>query len=138
MDFGLRGEGAVARLDVSPAVVTFPDTPVGAIGPELTTQMTSAGKVPVQITGYTSTSVPAISAFVRTGGTCPPPPFPLNVFASCTLSYTFAPSQEGVLSMDVDIVTATGSFPLHLLGTGLPETALFTDGFEAPVPAPIW
>ena len=131
LEFGLRGEGAVAQLDVSPRIVIFPDTPVGTIGPERTVQVTNIGQVPAQITGYTTTSVPAVSAFVLTGGTCPTPPFPLNPFASCTLSYVFFPGQEGESTMEVGIRTsASGTFPLDLLGTGLPETALFADGFE--------
>src|SRR5262249_29209813 len=138
LDFGLRGEGDVARLDISPRIVSFPDTPVGTIGPERTVQVKNIGPVPAQITGYTTTSVPAVSAFVLTGGTCPTPPFPLNPFALCTLSYTFFPGQEGESTMAVGIRTsgASGTFPLDLWGMGLPETALFADGFEASTQAP--
>lgn len=134
LEFGLRGEGDIARLDISPRTVIFPDTPVGTIGPERTVQVKNIGPVPAQITGYTTTSVPAVSAFVLTGGTCPTPPFPLNPQALCTLSYTFFPGREGESTMSVDVRTFGGSFPLDLLGMGLPETALFADGFEIAAP----
>lgn len=132
VDFGLRGEGEVGRLDFSPAWLIFPATPLGAISDERAVFIQNVRFAPVQVTAYTSTSVPAVSAFVRTGGSCPAPPFEFSALWSCTLAYTFVPTREGESSMDVTLQTAgaSGSFTFSLLGDGTPEVALFADGFD--------
>jgi hypothetical protein len=139
VDFGLRGEGDVGRLVITPMTLHFFPTPVGSVGQELTADLHNDRQAPFQILEFRSTSVPATSAFVRTGGTCPTPPFQFYAYSSCTLTYTFFPAQEGQSTMNMDIRTSgtSGNFPLWLSGDGLPEISLFGDGFEEPAPAPI-
>lgn len=137
-DFGLRGEGDLGHLVISPESLSFFPTPVGAMGPELTAKVNNVRSVPVQVTEFRSTSVPAVSAFVRTGGSCPTPPFELRGDGACTLSYTFYPAQAGQSTMNMDIVTSGGSgnFPMWFSGDGV-EISLFYDGFEGVEPRPI-
>lgn len=140
MDFGLAGEGDVGRLVFWPLFgLSFFPTPVGTVSSEQSIHIQNDRNAPVQVTAFTSTSVPAVSAFVRTGGTCPDPPFEFYARSSCTLAYTFAPTQEGQSTMDVTIRTsgASGSFPFSLSGDGTPEASLFADGFEVAAPAPL-
>ncbi|HWU53298.1 MAG TPA: choice-of-anchor D domain-containing protein [Tahibacter sp.] len=134
VDFGLRGEGEVGHLAISPWQLSFPQTAVGTTSAPLTLIVTNDRSVPVQISAFTSTNVPAANAFVRAGGTCPTPPFSLDSNAACTLSYTFSPAQTGESQIYVEIRTLglSGYFPVELWGIGLPEIALFANGFEAP------
>lgn len=134
VDFGLRGEGEAAHLAISPLHLYFPDTRVGTTSAPVTTTVMNDRWVPIEIVGYSSDNVPAASAFVRSGGTCPTPPFLLVSNQACTLSYTFSPTQVGESQIYLTIHGAGGSgyFPFGLNGAGLPETALFADGFEVP------
>lgn len=137
-DFGLRGEGDLGRLVISPESLSFFPTPVGAVGQELTAKLQNVRSVPMQVTEFRSTSVPAVSAFVRTGGSCPTPPFEFYAYWSCTLAYTFYPAEAGQSTMNMDIVTSGGSgnFPMSFSGDGV-EISLFYDGFEGMAPRPI-
>lgn len=134
VEFGLRGEGEVAHLAISPPSLIFPDTRVGTTSLPITTSVTNDRLVPIQIAGYSTSNVPAASAFVRAGGTCPTPPFPLFFNQSCTLSYTFSPTQVGDSQVYLTIhgAESTGYFPVELSGVGLPEIPLFKNGFETP------
>jgi len=137
-DFGLRGEGDLGRVVISPQSLSYFPTPVGSTGQELTAKLQNDRSVPVQITEFRSTSVPAVSAFVRTGGSCPTPPFEFRAYGACTLSYTFYPAQPGQSTMNMDIRTSGGSgnFPMWFSGDGV-EISLFYDGFQAVVSRPL-
>ena len=126
--FGLRGVGASGQLVVSPSFLNWFSVPVGAIGTEQLAYINNEGPVPLTITEITTTSVPPVSAFVRTGGSCPPPPFQLVL--QCSLLYTFVPAQVGVSTMDVFINSGGGSRNLDLRGEGIPGDAMFKNGFE--------
>lgn len=133
--FGLRGEGAEGQLVVEPfGGLSWFSTPIGTIGEEKLAYLTNVGPVPIQITGILTSSVPAISAFVRTGGNCPPPPFQLVV--QCSMTYAFVPAQVGESTTTLDFqVGGAGSGSLDLSGDGSPEIPLFKDGFDVIAPA---
>lgn len=133
VDFGLIGEGDVGRVVFDPMSLHFVPTPVGTSRQELTVELDNVRRVPVQVTGFTSTSVPTPSAFVRTGGTCGEPPFLLYEIGTCTLRYTFIPAQVGRSTMELAVHTSggSGSSYLQLSGDGEPELSLFYSGFEA-------
>jgi hypothetical protein len=137
VDFGLAGEGSEGYLEITPPSLWFSSTPVGTIGIEQSANLFNNRPVPMQILQIGSTSVPGAAAFVRSGGTCPQPPFQQGAYASCTLAYTFAPTEVGNVWMTVDIMASSGTFVLHLSGDGAPEISLFGDGFETPALAPI-
>jgi len=135
--FGLYGQGDVGFLEISPMSLSFPPTPVGPVGNTMTATMNNIRSVPMVIAQMTTTSAPE-GSFVRTGGTCPEPPFEVGGPGGCTVQYTFTPREVGPASGALSIVASSGTFVLFLSGDGEPETPLFTNGFEAatPVPAP--
>ncbi|WP_165371585.1 choice-of-anchor D domain-containing protein [Pseudolysobacter antarcticus] len=133
--FGLRGEGAQGQLVVEPfGGLAWFSTSIGTIGQEKSAYLTNVGPVPIQITEIRTSSVPAISAFVRTGAGCPPPPFQL--VGQCSMTYAFVPAQVGNSTMTLDFqVGGQGSRSLDLSGDGSPEIPLFKDGFDVSLPA---
>lgn len=139
VDFGLAGEGDIGRLDITPVSLAFFPTPVGTVSDEKWVQILNGRDAPVLVTGFTSTSAPAASAFVRTGSTCREPPFELRGGFGCALAYTFAPTQEGQSTMNVTVLTSgqSGNFPFSISGDGTPEASLFADGFEVAAFAPL-
>lgn len=138
VEFVLRGVGDVGFLQMSPSTLEFPPTPIGTASPEMSVLIENPRPVAVSVRSFMPTnSVPAASAFVLTGGTCPTPPFLFPAQWSCMLFYTFLPAQQGDSTTDIAIRTGWGSgfFVFTLTGTGLPELPLFGDGFEQPPPA---
>ncbi|MEO7326821.1 MAG: choice-of-anchor D domain-containing protein [Dokdonella sp.] len=136
--FGLAGEGAQGHLTIDPLFgLDWSSTPVGAIGVEKIAILANDGPVPMQITEIVTSSVPAVSAFVRTGGNCPEPPINFGDGGSCTLAYTFVPAQVGESTTDLDFRGGGSAYSLSLSGEGSPEIPLFEDGFEATAPAPM-
>lgn len=135
-NFGLAGEGAQGFLEFTPSRLYFPSVPVGSSSNEVTASLANPRLVPLYVTQ--AGPLPSVNPFVRTGGTCPQPPFVLGAFGgNCTLTYIFVPTAVGHTSMDLGILATAGSFSLSFNGEGLPEVPLFQNGFEAPAPAPI-
>ncbi len=127
--FGLYGQGEVGYLEISPASLWFSSIPVGASSSTLQATMNNIRPVPLVVTQMTTTSVPP-GSFVRSGGTCPAPPFEIGVLGGCTVQYIFTPQAVGPISGDLFIAASSGTFLLPLGGDGLPEVPLFVDGFE--------
>ena len=135
--FTLRGEGAegILRLDPLWTLNWWNPIPVGTVGEEKLVQVNNDGPVPLTITEISESSVPPVSAFVRTGGTCPTPPFELGT--QCAIFYTFVPAQVGQSTMELEV--RAGSLPyrsLSLEGYGSAEISLFKDGFDENALAP--
>ena len=132
--FGLYGQGEVGYLEMLPMSLWFSSIPVGAASGTLQATMNNIRPVPLVVVGVTTTSVPP-GSFVRTGGTCPEPPFEIGAPGGCTVQFAFTPQAVGPISGDLHIVASSGTFALFLSGDGLPEVPLFADGFEALAPA---
>lgn len=134
--FGLRGEGAVGHPVIYPLGGLFWfSTPVGTIGDERFAQLSNEGPIPLVVTAIETSSVPAVSAFVRTGGSCPTPPFEL--ITGCSLAYMFVPAQVGVSTMVMDFhITGQGLNSLDFTGEASAEIPLFKDGFDVSALAP--
>ena len=136
VDYGLTGQGNVAYLDIVPPSPWFFPVAVGTTSTEeLTIHLSNSRPVGMVVTQMLSYG-PDVSAFVRTGGSCPTQtPFYFGSIASCTLTYRFMPGHVGPHSMSVSI-SGSGSFGFLMSGDGLPEIPLFGDGFEVVVPIP--
>lgn len=136
VNFGLAGEGAEGFLEITPSQLYFPSVPVGSSSNEVTASLANSRPVPLYVTQ--AAPLPLVNPFVRTGGTCPQPPFMLGAFGgNCTLTYIFVPTAVGYTSMDLGILATAGTFSLSFNGEGLPEVPLFRNGFEIPAPVPI-
>lgn len=133
VNFGLMGQGEVAYLQFSPPSLTFFPTRVGTIGESITVALRNTQPVPLDVVQISEVGA-QVGSFVRTGGTCPEPPFTLG---NCAMDYTFVPQAVGSATMQLYIVATSGSFSLPMSGEGTPEIPLFADGFDAPVPVPI-
>lgn len=131
-DFTLAGEADRGNLAVQPSNIRFmPPIAVGEISEEQFATLENTGRVPLQVLAIQPSQPPPVVSFVRTGGSCSTPPFTLFAFASCTVGYTFAPIAIGEVTMDVQIENSVGSDEsVTLSGLGLPEIALFADGFD--------
>jgi hypothetical protein len=136
VNFGLAGEGAQGFLEFTPSRLYFPSVPVGSSSNEVTASLANPRPVPLYVTQ--AGPLPSVNPFVRTGGTCPQPPFVLGAYGgNCTLTYVFVPTAVGHTSMDLGIIATAGTFSLSFNGEGLPEVPLFHNGFEMPAPAPV-
>lgn len=136
VNFGLAGEGAQGFLEIAPSNLWFSAVPVGSSSTELTASLTNPRPVPLYV--HQIMPLPAVNPFVRTGGTCPQPPFTVGAYGgNCTVTYIFVPTAVGTTLMDLGIYASAGTFNLSLQGQGLPEVPLFHNGFEAPAPAPV-
>lgn len=133
-DFTLAGEGDLADLELDPLtgqIYFMPPIPVGTSSGEHFFTLTNDGRVPLQVLSVVPAVVPPVTAFVRTGGGCPEPPFTINAFFSCTVGYTFTPVAIGEAQLDLRIHNSAGSpESMRLTGLGLVDT-LFAHGFEA-------
>jgi hypothetical protein len=128
-NFLLLGEGAVPTLVVNPPNLQWFFVPVGSVGEEKLAYLENDGPVPLMITEITTSSVPAASAFVQTGGNCPEPPFQLIL--QCAMLYTFVPAQVGQSTMEVEIrAGSAGNRSLSLSGVATPGDPIFDNGYE--------
>lgn len=133
VDFTLAGEADVGHLTVQPRNIRFmPPITVGQISQESFFTLENTGRVRMQVLSIEPFPVPTVASFVRSGGSCPTPPFTLNAFNTCTVGYVFAPAAAGELTMDVDIENTVASAPsVTLSGLALPAgNEVFGDGFE--------
>lgn len=130
--FGLAGEGDVGRLLVEPRTIHFlPPIAVGEISQESFAVLENSGRVPMDVTAIVPSDVPSVLSFLRTGGTCPEPPFTMLASSSCTVGYTFAPAAVGVVELDMQFHNTTASPEIVTLrGEGL-QGDIFADGFDA-------
>lgn len=133
VDFGLAGRGAEGRLTVPFFPIWWSSTPIGTIGDEKLVVLGSSGFVPVEVVQIRNE--PAVSAFVRTGGSCPAPPFELYPNTNCSIAYTFVPSQLGESMLEVSFRTDGSEERVILRGEGGPELPIFASGFDVSAPA---
>lgn len=132
VDFGLAGEGAQGRLLVEPGSVHFLNpVRIGDTSDEVQVYLRNIGEAEMMVTAIQTEQNSAIESFVRTGGTCPAPPFELGLPGACTLLYVFAPVEAGKLEMTVNFQNSVSSAEtLRLYGVGLPGDDVFADGFD--------
>ncbi len=133
VNFGLAGEGDQGRLVVQPRYIYFiPAIPVGAISEERVATLQNIGRVPMDVLEIGPAVEPPTISFVLSGGTCPTPPFSLAASDTCTVLFTFVPSAEGEVELDVRFKNSVSSpETVTLRGEGLPGSdTLFADGFE--------
>lgn len=133
LDFGLAGEGDVGRLIVEPRSIDFtPAIPVGAFSEERFATLENIGRVPLEVLAIGPFVPPAVISFVRTGGTCPEPPFPMLASGTCTVGFTFVPAAVGEVELDMQFENNVASAEtVTLRGEGLPgDDFIFVDGFD--------
>jgi len=120
----LSGTGTQAVLDVSPIQPAFPNLFVGTSASAPVTIANSGTGVLM----ITSIGVPT-PPFSVTGGTCGATPFTLAAGASCTIIYTFAPTDPGtfdqilVISSDV----GDGQIVLHAVAQRMTPIPTLSD-----------
>ena len=138
VDFGLRCESQEGHLSFDPLFgLSWGLTPVGTIGDEKLVFLSNVGPVRIIISEIVTYSVPAVSAFVRTGGNCPAPPFEIGAGGGCNIAYVFVPTQVGGSTSYETFRTDVSDFPLTLEGQGADEIPLFKDGFDGSALVPI-
>ena len=129
----LDGNGVQGNLVIDPASLDLGDTVIGDVSAVGTITLSNDGDVPLEVNSITLADLP----FVRTNdGSCGNAlPFTINNGESCTLSYTFAPTDAGPAQQGFTVGSnASGDSSFELLGSGLPaEIEIFFDGFE-PIP----
>lgn len=133
VNFGLAGEGDRGRLIVEPRTIDFrPAIPVGAISEERFATLQNIGRVPLEVLAIGPSVPPPIASFVRTGGTCPTPPFSLSTSGACTVGFTFVPATVGQVQLDMLFQNnASSAETVTLLGEGRPgDDDIFGDGFD--------
>ncbi len=133
VNFGLAGEGDRGRLVVTPRNIDFmPSIPVGAISDERFATLENIGRVPLDVLSIGPSVPPPVVSFVRTGGTCPAPPFSISASGACTVGFTFVPAAVGQIQLDVLLQnTAASAETVTLRGEGRPvDDDIFGDGFD--------
>lgn len=123
-EFAPAGVGA---LELAPDPLDFGAGNVGEIIGPLELALSNTGTAEINVTGVSAPAAP----FAGAGGSCGGAPFILAEGASCTLAYTFAPTEAGAAAGTVTVTSDAGNGPQHgavLSGTGSEE--------EGGVPAP--
>lgn len=109
----LSGNGVVYGLDVSPADLNFPDTPLGTVSDPMTVTVTNTGNTAEQIT-----EVSASDPFRVDGSACTGAPVPAN--GTCNVTVRFAPVVRGPADETLTVVGAhAGTKPVTLFGQGV-------------------
>lgn len=118
---------AGADLSVEPPSVDFGTVPAGVTAGPATFTLFSSGTATVTVSALADATAP----FVRAGGDCPSPPFDLASGVSCTLAYSFSPTEVGPASDTITITSSVGSRTIKLSGTGIagvPTTLVLVGG----------
>lgn len=102
-------------LAIDPASLDFGPVPAGITAGPATFTVTSTGSAPVTVSAVSSVANP----FARTGGDCPATPFDLAPSASCTLAYSFSPTEIGEFDQTVHVASTAGEATIELSGTGM-------------------
>ncbi|HET6546436.1 MAG TPA: choice-of-anchor D domain-containing protein, partial [Rhodanobacteraceae bacterium] len=116
--FTLQGTGVGGTLSVVPDTLEFGAVGVGTISAPMSVTLGNSGAGTLEVDAIDAAGAP----FAAAGGTCGAPPFDLGPAASCTLAYTFAPTDPGDASQTLDVTSdgGDGAFTLH--GTGVTGT----------------
>lgn len=126
------GDGSNSRVRVvsaAAAPVTFPPTTVGLTSPPQVVTLQNDGNAALYITSLGISGGNA-SDFPTPSTTCPLSPTPLAAGASCTITLTFSPTQEGTRSSSLVVVdnAPTGTQQIALVGTTPSAPATTTTG----------
>lgn len=131
----LSGTGVLGNLVINPGVIEFGTLTVGEINALGVVTLGNDGEAEVTVTSLTVATEP----FARTtDGSCGNQlPFTIAQGASCTLSYSYAPSEAGTAQQTLVLdSTGTGDTGFGLSGKAIPgESEIFFDGFE-PINSP--
>ncbi|HET6546615.1 MAG TPA: choice-of-anchor D domain-containing protein [Rhodanobacteraceae bacterium] len=122
----LHGEGLQGNLAVTPNVVDFGNIAVGASAPPQTVTIRNAGTSPLVVSAADAPNAP----FVAIGGTCGAAPFELDVDASCSLEFEFAPQTAGAATQTLTVTSDVGNDDFTLLGSGVIGDRIFAAGFD--------
>lgn len=112
---GLLGNGVQPELTLVP--VDFGDVVVGSASDAELLTLSNTGSAILNISAITSAAAP----FADAGGSCGAAPFTIAASESCTLSYTFNPTETGVITQTLvvssDAVTSPDNVDLQGNGT---------------------
>lgn len=114
----LAGTGIQGNLTITPTSVGFGNVNVGSTSPEQTVTLANTGTASLEVTALTTAAAP----FARTAtGSCAATlPITLAAGASCTLTYSFAPTAVGAANQSLTVTAnAPGSGTIALAGTGV-------------------
>jgi hypothetical protein len=107
----LAGTGqAPANLQLSPSSLTFAATKIGSVSAPQTITVTNSGDLSGNITGLSASGNFAVSSGCGTS---------VAADSSCSLSVTFAPTQNGPLTGTLTLLTAFQTLTAQLSGTGI-------------------
>jgi hypothetical protein len=105
-----------ATLSISPTSINFGDVGVGTTSAAQTVTLSNTGNAPLTVDPLTAAAAP----FARLGGTCSAAPIALAAGASCTLTYTFAPTVIGPAAQTLTVTSSgSGSGTIALSGNGV-------------------
>lgn len=113
----ITDQAAAGNLTISPAALTFPTTNIGSTSAATTVTLGNSGAGSLTVGSLTAATAP----FARSGGTCSAVPITIAAGASCTLTYTFAPTATGPANQLLSVTAnapSTGSGTIALSGTG--------------------
>jgi uncharacterized repeat protein (TIGR01451 family) len=102
----LSGTGTTGNLTITPATVAFGDQLVGATSTERTVTLANTGAAPLDVTALTTAS--GVFARTATGSCSATLPISIAANSSCTLTYTFTPSEVGAANQ---VLTVTANAP---------------------------
>lgn len=109
-------ELAEATLSISPTAVNFGDVGVGTTSAAQTVTLSNTGNASLTVDPLTAAAAP----FALLGGTCSAAPIALAAGASCTLTYTFAPTVIGPAAQTLTVTSSgSGSGTVALQGNGV-------------------
>lgn len=121
LSVSLSGTGTGADLILSTESIAFGEVPVSTQAGPLPVTLESAGNIALSVTAVEAPAQPFAAS-----STCPPPPFELAPAATCTVSFTFAPTEGGPFGTSSTIVSdaLSGNRSITVSGTGIAPVAM--------------
>jgi hypothetical protein len=123
----LSGHGVVPTLTSLPDAIDFGVVAVGGTSPPAFVTLANVTAVPLGITAIGTIAAP----FSAAGGDCGAVPLELAPGETCTLGFTFAPTQDGVFDSRVRVESDDPGGPAYLQLRGTTGDVIFADGFES-------